>query len=83
MKKFFKIESPYKFEWGDLRCLMYIINVVLIMVYGLIVSWFGLAVAVVGIIRDLAIDRHINGLLSHLATVALNVYFLLMLYGAV
>lgn len=81
MKKFFRIEENYKFEWNDLRCFITVINVILIMIYGLSISWFGLTVAVIGVIKDLTTDRKINGLLMHLANVALNVYFLLMLYG--
>ena len=80
LKKFFKLESPYKFEWNDLRCFVTVINVVLIITYGLSISWFGLAVAVIGIIKDLTKDRRLNGLLMHLANVALNVYFLCLLY---
>lgn len=81
MKKFFRIEEGYKFEWNDLRCFITVINVILIMIYGLSISWFGLIVAVIRVIKDLTTDRKINGLLMHLANVALNVYFLLMLYG--
>ena len=80
LKKFFKLESPYKFEWNDLRCFVTVINVILIITYGLSISWFGLFVALVGIIKDLTKDRRINGLLMHLANVALNVYFLCLLY---
>ena len=80
IKKFFNIESPYKFEWNDLRCFITVINVILIMTYGLSISWFGLAVAIVGIIKDLTKDRRINGLLMHLANAALNIYFLWILY---
>lgn len=83
MKKFFNIESSYKFEWNDLRCFITVINVVLVMIYGLSISWFGLAVAVVGIIKDLTTDRRINGLLMHVANMSLNIYFLLMFYGVV
>lgn len=81
MKEFFKITEPYKFEWNDLRCFITVINVILIMIYGLSIAWFGLAVAFVGIIKDLTTDRRINGLLMHLSNVALNIYFLIMLYG--
>lgn len=81
MKKFFRIEESYRFEWNDLRCLAMIINIILIMIFGLSISWLGLGIAVVGIIKDLTTDRHINGLLMHLASVALNVYFLILLYG--
>lgn len=81
MKEFFKITEPYKFEWNDLRCFITVINVILIMIYGLSIAWFGLAVAFVGIIKDLTTDRRINGLFMHLSNVALNIYFLIMLYG--
>jgi hypothetical protein len=81
MKEFFKITEPYKFEWNDLRCFITVINVILIMIYGLSIAWFGLAVAFVGVIKDLTTDRRINGLLMHLSNVALNIYFLIMLYG--
>ena len=62
MKKFFKIEEGYKFEWNDLRCFITVVNVILIMIYGLSISWFGLAVATIGVIKDLTTDRKINGL---------------------
>lgn len=81
IKTFFKIEHPYKFEWNDLRCGITLINVILIMIFGLSISWFGLAVAVFGVVKDLSMDRRINGLLMHLSNVALNVYFLILLYG--
>lgn len=83
MKKFFRIEGNYQFEWNDLRCFITIVNVILIMMYGLSIAWFGLAVAVVGIVKDLTTDRRINGLLMHLANVALNVYFLLAYYEVI
>lgn len=80
LKKFFKLETPYKFEWNDLRCFVTVINVMLIMTYGLSISWFGLFVALVGVVKDLTKDRRINGLLMHLANAALNIYFLWILY---
>lgn len=79
LKRFFKIEGAYKFEWNDLRCLITVINVILIMIYGLSIAWFGLAVAVVGIVKDLTVDRHVNGLLMHVANAALNIFFLAIL----
>lgn len=81
MKKFFNIETGYKFEWNDLRCFVTVINVILIMIYGLSISWFGLFVAVVGIVKDLTTDRKVNGLLMHVANAILNIYFLLICYG--
>ena len=80
MKNFFKIETEYKFEWNDLRCFITVINVIFIMIYGLSISWFGLAVAIFGVIKDLTTDRKVNGLLMHLANVCLNIYFLSLLY---
>ena len=80
MKNFFRIETNYVFEWNDLRCLIQIINVALIMVFGLSISWFGLSVALIGLIKDFTTDRHINGILMHLSSVILNVYFLHLLY---
>ena len=80
MKKFFRIETPYQFEMNDLRAVIQIINVTLIMIFGLSVSWFGLAIAFFGLIKDLTTDRHINGILMHLSGMVLNIYFLTLLY---
>ena len=80
MKEFFRIETPYKFEYNDLRAFITVINVILIMIFGLSIAWFGLAIALIGVVKDLKVDRHINGLVMHLSSVALNVYFLIILY---
>lgn len=79
MKNFFKIDTTYKFEWNDLRAFVTVLNVVLIMIYGLSIAWFGLGVAIIGIVKDLTVDHRINGLIMHLANVALNVFFLLQM----
>lgn len=79
VKEFFGIESGYKFEYNDLRALITVVNVILIMIYGLSIAWFGLAVAGIGVVKDLAVDRRINGLVMHLANVALNLYFIILL----
>lgn len=80
MKKFFRIETPYKFEMNDLRAITQIINVTLIMIFGLSISWFGLAIAFCGLIKDFTTDRHINGILMHMAGVVLNLFFLKIYY---
>lgn len=80
VKEFFKIETAYKFEYSDLRALITVVNVILIMIYGLSIAWFGLAIALIGVVKDLAVDRHINGLVMHLSSVALNIYFIILLY---
>ena len=69
----------YKFEWNDLRAAVTVVNVVLIMIYGLSIAWFGLAVALIGIVKDVTTDKKWNGFVMHMANVVLNVYFLTML----
>ncbi|MBQ3641731.1 hypothetical protein II906_07405 [bacterium] len=69
----------YKFEWNDLRALITIINVLLIMRFGLSIAWFGLAIACIGLVKDFTIDKRINGTLMHGANVILNIYFLTLL----
>lgn len=66
----------YKFEWNDLRAFITVINVILIMIYGLSISWFGLAVGIIGIVKDLTTDKKWNGFIMHLANVVLNLYFI-------
>jgi hypothetical protein len=80
MKKFFKIETPYTFEMNDVRAIIQVLNVALIMIFGLSVSWFGLALAMLGLIKDFCTDRHINSIIMHLAGCTLNIYFLTLLY---
>ena len=81
MKHFFNITEPYRFEWNDLRCFAMVLNVILIMRFGLTISWFGLGIAIVGLIKDLTGTRHINDILMHLSSAVLNVYFLSLLRG--
>ena len=77
IKKFFHIENGYKFEMNDLRALLQIINVALIVFAGFEVgAVFGLTIATLGIIKDFATDRHINGIAMHLASIMLNVFIL-------
>ena len=77
VKKFFKIESKYKFEMNDLRALLQLINVALIVFAGFQVgAIFGLCIAGLGLIKDLCTDRHINGIVMHLAGIILNVFIL-------
>lgn len=80
IKRFFRIETTYKFEMNDLRAIIQIVNVALIMIYGLSIAWFGLAIAVAGLIKDFTTDRHINGIAMHTANIVLNLYFLNLLY---
>lgn len=76
MKQFFGIESAYRFEYNDLRALITVINVIFIMKFGLSIAWFGLMVASIGLLKDIVLDRHINGMVMHFANVVLNLFFL-------
>jgi hypothetical protein len=80
MKNFFGIEKAYEFEWNDVRALITLINVLLIMHFGLSISWFGLAIAVFGLVKDLTGRRHINGIVMHGAGILLNLHFLHMYF---
>ena len=80
MRKFFNIEGAYKFEMNDVRAVIQCVNVILIMIFGLSVSWFGLAIAVCGLVKDFTTDRHINSIVMHFAGCVLNIYFLKLLY---
>lgn len=79
MKNFFGVTESYKFEWNDLRAGITFLNVVLIMIFGLSISWFGLAIAIIGLVKDFTIDRRINSILMHFSSAILNVYFLTLL----
>ncbi len=79
MKKFFNFTTPYQFEWGDFQAVITIVNVALIMLYGLSVAWFGLAIGIIGLIRGFFIERKINSILTSCATIVLNIYFLTLI----
>lgn len=69
----------YKFELNDLRAVITLINVVLIMRFGLSIAWFGFIVATIGIVKDVAIDKKLNGLIMHTANAILNIYFIFLI----
>lgn len=81
IKSFFKIEKPYAFEWNDVFGVATFINTLLVIRFGLVASWFGLAVALASVIDDLIEVRKINLVLLHSSLVILNTYFLLLYYG--
>ena len=65
-----------KFEWNDLRAFITVINVLLIMKFGLSIAWFSLGVASLGLLKDITVDKKVNGAVMHLANIVLNIYFL-------
>jgi hypothetical protein len=81
MKEFFGITEPFRFEWNDLRAFIQILNVALIMMFGLSVAWFGLAITVFGVVIDMSQHRLINDIVLHLTGVVLNIYFLILYYA--
>lgn len=76
MRKFFGIEGRYQFEYNDLRAFITVLNVILIMKFGLIVAWFGLAIALFDLGKDLLNNRRINGLMMNLSSIVLNLFFI-------
>ena len=65
-----------KLEWNDLRAFATVINVILIMRFGLSIAWFSLGVATMGLIKDITIDKKWNGAIMHISNMVLNVFFL-------
>ena len=51
MKEFFNLNEPFRFEVQDLRALTMIINVVLVITIGFASAWFGLSIAIFGIVK--------------------------------
>lgn len=70
----------YKFEYNDLRAAITVVNVVLIMKYGLSIAWFGLIVAFIGMIKDVSVDKKWNGFIMHMANAILNIFFLAQVF---
>ncbi len=77
MRKLFNITEPYKFEYNDLRALITVANVILIMFFGLSIAWLGLVIGAIGLVKDLTIDKRINGAVMHLSNIALNLFFII------
>lgn len=76
-------KGKWKLEINDFRAVITVINVLLIMIFGLQISWFGLVVASLGLLKDIFIDKKINGSVMHLSTIVLNCYFLMIYYGVI
>ena len=83
IKKYFNIKGNFKWEWNDFRCLLTVINVMLIMTIGFEVAWFGLAISVLGFVKDMTMakDRRVNSTIMHLSTIILNGYFVWLNYA--
>lgn len=66
----------YIFEINDIRAFITVINVLLVLIFGISIAWFGLAVSIIGIFKDIFIDKRINGTVMHTANAILNIYFI-------
>ena len=76
IKQFFEIEKPYTFDYNDLRCGITLVNVILIMIFGLSIAWFGLIVSILGTVRDLfCVPHRVNSTIMHATNILLNAYF--------
>ena len=80
MKKYFELTTPYRFEWNDWVGPANILNLFLVIKFGLVASWFGLIVNLACVVYDIIIVRRINLTVLHLSIVLLNAYFLGMFY---
>ena len=76
MKKFFGIESKYKFEINDFVALLTIANVVLIIMGFWWAPMVGLTNCLVGIGLNIKNRVHINLYIMQVAFIILNIYFL-------
>lgn len=75
-KKFFNIKGKYVFDFNDIRVALTVLNVILILKFGLSVALIGLAIAVFGTIRDMICEeRKINSTIQHAMMIILNAYF--------
>jgi hypothetical protein len=45
------------------------------MTIGFEVAWFGLAISLLGFVRDMISERRVSGTIMHLSTIVLNGYF--------
>ena len=66
----------YKFDWNDIRGPLTAINVILIICCGTSYAWLGLAVAVLGLIKDITKDKMISSAVMHFSNIMLNIFIL-------
>ena len=76
------LAMKYEFEMNDIRAIWQVINVILVMQFGLVISWFGLGIATAGLIGDFlkpAKDKRLNSFIMHGVGMVLNAYLLTLL----
>lgn len=80
MRDYFELNKPYHFEWNDINGPLNILSTFLVIRFGLIASWLGLAITLACIADDIIEVRRINITVLHGAILVLNSYFLLVYY---
>jgi hypothetical protein len=65
-----------KIEWNNYRCFLSILNAFLVVIFGYSMSWITLCIAILGIIKDVSIDKKNNSFIMHLTNTILSIYFL-------
>lgn len=76
LKRFFRIDSAYRFEYGDFSALMTVLNVALLIFVGTIGAWVGLANATTNMGYALRSNRKINLVVTYGALFVLNLYYI-------
>lgn len=76
MRKFFGIETAYRFEVMDLFALLTIFNVAFILIGFWWAPIIGLVNCGLSILNNVKNKYHINGYIMQIALIVLNVYFL-------
>jgi len=77
MRRFFGIETTYRFELTDLFALLTVLNVVLILVGSPIGMVIGLVSCAINFVVLVKTQGHINAYIIQIMLVVLNVYFLI------
>ena len=65
-----------KIEWDNIRAFLTMLNVILILRFGLSVAWIGLFIAVFGVAKDIC-SKKLNSFIIHISNFILNLYFII------
>lgn len=69
-----------KIEWNDIRCILTVLNVICVLLFGKAFVIIGLVVALFGIIKDIITNEHINAYIMHGANVLM---YMCMMFGKI
>lgn len=77
IKRFFGIETSYRFNWGDLSAILTAANVICIIAGLWWAPIIGIVNCAMNIILAVIHRGYINGYIINIALIVLNIYFLL------